>query len=396
MSRILARLVIVFLAVTACFDVIVSREQQFSYLAEAFLHGQTYFLDSHKDSLPDIALFNGRQYWPLGPFPAVILIPFVFIFRRLNLFFYQGYLQFFLVLGIFYLCTRIARKLDYSSEDSRFLAYGFCFSTAFVGTAMWPWSWYFAHVVTVLLLFLIIWEYLGRGRPLVIGTLSAALLLTRVSASLIILFFVLQIVLDSRDSAKSVTISLTQLLTPFALGLVCLFVYNFNRFENIFETGYSMQIVPEHAIRARSYGIFSPSHVPGNLYYLFVASALPVFRDGTSSVLQFPFLRANDWGMSIFVTSPMFLSLFLLDYGDRCSKLILTTVVIISTPILFYYGVGWKQFGFRYSLDFLPLLFFLLMRNYHQKYKKLSSRFKILILLTSLSNFYLFLTAIVP
>jgi hypothetical protein len=140
--------------------------------------------------------------------------------------------------------------------------------------------------------------------------------------------------------------------------------------------------------------VFSPIHLAGNLYYLLLASVVPVFRDGISSVLQFPFLRANEWGMSIFVTSPMTFYLFLLNYRDRCSQLILTTVVIISVPILLYYGIGGPQFGFRYSLDFLPLLFFLLMRNYRQKYTKLSSGLKALILVTSLTNLYLFFTLV--
>jgi uncharacterized membrane protein len=63
--------------------------------------------------------------------------------------------------------------------------------------------------------------------------------------------------------------------------------------------------------------------------------------------------------------------------------------------IFTYYGMGWYQFGYRYSLDFMPLLFLLFMTKYRAKNKKLSSRMQILLLGAGIFNFYLLLSYIV-
>src|SRR3989338_10072579 len=58
--------------------------QHFSYLAQSFLDGHTYFTQNLK-SWSDTTLFNGRHYWPLGPFPALLLLPLVVIFNQLGI-----------------------------------------------------------------------------------------------------------------------------------------------------------------------------------------------------------------------------------------------------------------------------------------------------------------------
>src|SRR6266850_1026830 len=106
MTGVRNRLACLLFAVVVCFNLTVSADQQFSYLAESFLQGKTYFLASSTFG-HDTAFFQGKYYWPLGPFPAVLLLPFVLVFRSFSLFFFQGYLQVFLVLGVFYLFFKI-------------------------------------------------------------------------------------------------------------------------------------------------------------------------------------------------------------------------------------------------------------------------------------------------
>lgn len=391
MSKTLTRLIVALFVVTACFNLYVSDNQQFSYLAESFLHGKTYFLEDHAGSLTDTAPFDGRHYWPLGPFPAVILMPFVFVFDKLNLFFYQGYLQFFIVVGVFYLCTKIARKQGYSLEDARFLAYAFCFSSVFLGTALCPWSWYLAHVVAVFLLFLSIQEYLGRQRLWIIGLLCSLALITRFPAGLNIIFFASEILLSNRptwDKAKNVSI----LFAPFIIGVAVLGVYNYSRFGSWAEQGYSYQVLNQALTQARLYGVLSFVHVPGNLYYFLLSTPLPVTADTLFPVLKFPFVRANPWGMSILITSPYFVYLIFLNYKDLISKLLIANVCIVTATVSLFFGIGYIQFGYRFALDFLPFLFFLLIRNYREQYQKLTPAFKILIIATSLANLYLLIT----
>lgn len=391
-SRVLKFLIIYFFAIVFIFNFIPQGEQHFSYLASSFLQGKTYFL-TQPGSWGDTVFFKGHHYWPEGPFPSIILMPFVALFSLFNQFFSHGYLQFFIVLGVFYLVFKITRKFEYSQNDSLYLAFAFCFSSAFLGVAMSPWSWYFSQVTTVFLEFLVINEYLSNRRYLLLGLLSGFLVATRTTASLTILYIALHAILVVNASFSSKLKNLLKLSVPYIIFIAVLALYNFLRFGNVFEQGYSWCLCGDFHTYAREYyGILSLLHIPGNLYYFLLSVPLPVFKDAVSHVLQFPFVKANTWGMSIFVTSPIFFYLFLLSYKDKLSKILIVTAIVIAIPIFLYYGIGYRQFGYRYSLDFLPLLFFLLIKNYKQKSRELSLGFKMVILVSSLTNLYLFMT----
>ena len=140
------------------------------------------------------------------------------------------------------------------------------------------------------------------------------------------------------------------------------------------------------------YGLFSPSHIPGNLYYFLLAGPDIVYQDGISRVLKFPYIASNPWGMSIFIISPYLVYLFFLKYKDRLSKILWLNSLVIAIPILLFYGIGFRQFGYRYSLDFLPLLFLILMIGVKKKYREMPEGFKTTILVTAFTNLYLYLS----
>ena len=366
-------------------------EQQFSLLADSFLHGKIYFT-SNPGRLDDLALYDNHYFWPLGPAPAILLTPFVAMFKLFGQFFYQGYLQFFLVIGVFYLCIKIARTLDYDLKDSLFLAVAFTFASAFIGVSLIHFSWYFSQVVVTFFLLLSVYEFLTKKRYLLIGSYYALILATRVTASLSIIFFILYVVISKLGKRDRKFRDLMYLVVPGTVTLFLLFLYNYSRFANIFEFGYTYQVIYGVIQKAREYGILSIIHIPGNLYYLLLATPLPIFKDNLSHVLTFPFIKIDSWGMSIFVTSPYFIYLVFLKYKDTISRLLWVTIALTAIPTLLYYGVGYIQFGYRYSLDFLPFLFFLLVKNYKEGFGNLSKTFNFLIMLSALFNMYLFLT----
>jgi hypothetical protein len=383
-------LVLFFAFVTfQCFKVV--GEQQFSFLAQSFLQGKLYFLEITGYG-GDTVYLNGHYYWPLGPFPAVLLIPFVYIFKLFGSFFYQGYLQFFLIWGVFFLVSKISRILKYSYSESVYLSIAFCVSSVFLGVALMPLSWFFSQVTTVFLSFLIIYEFLTKKRYWLIGLIAAMLMATRITASIFILFFIFDILFIYKEDKKEQTKNILGLLLPVLITIVILGFYNYFRFGDFFEQGYSLQNLSPALTKARSYGIISLKHLPGNIYYFLISMPLPVLLDKLSPVLKFPYIRANPWGISILVTSPYFIYLFFLSYKDKMSKALLGTIFLTALPIFLYYGIGVVQFGYRYSLDFLPALFFLLIRNYKSQYKSLSSSIKSFIIISSFTNFYLFLT----
>lgn len=384
-------LTVIFFFLTAYLNFNLKEEQQFSNLAKSFLEGKTYFLEM-PGSWNDTVFFKGKFYWPLGPFPSILLMPFVYIFSLFGSFFFMGYLQFFLVFGNFIVIYKISRIIRYSSSDSVYLALAFSCASAFIGVAAWPWSWTFAQVVTVFLIFLSLLEYSTKKRYWLIGLIVGFIMATRVTASLILIYFVIDLFWLSKEKKKDSAKKLAELLLPVFITVLLLMSYNYLRFGSFSELGYSQQILSKTLIKARSYGTISPVHIPGNLYYFFVSMPIPVLKDDLSPVLKFPYIRANPWGMSLFITSPYFIYLFALEYKDKTSKGLWGAILVIALPIFLYYGVGFRQFGYRYSLDFLPLLFFLLIRNYRHQFGSLSNKFKALITISSCIDIYLFLT----
>ena len=378
-----------FLGVTVFLNVREHHEQQFVFLARSFQHGDMAFQEVPGESWADTSVYRDRYYWPLGPAPAVVLMPFEFAASTFGAFFYQGYLQPLLVLALLGLIYRVARVTGYTSEDSGYLAFGFAFATAFLGVGMWPWSWYFSQVTTCVLLFAAIAEMIGRHRSWVLGVLFALVLATRATAVFGLLWCIGE-TLGRREPWKKKLGPLVAIVIPVMIVAAMLSAYNYARFHDPFDQGYAEQIIPPHAAAGRALGIVSMQHLPGNLYTLLLAAPNPVRRDDVSPVLAFPYVVANPWGMCIWVTSPLFLYLLGLRHRDDRSLLLLLSSFVIAVPILLYYGIGFRQFGYRYSLDFLPFLYYLLLRNYRHQRGNLTAGFKAVVLLSALWNLYLF------
>ena len=378
-------------SVVFSFNIFIKGEQQFSYLASSLLSGKTYFLEM-PGTWADSVEWGGKHYWPLGPFPAFLMMPFVWLFGKLGIFFSQGYLQPFIVVGVFYLVFNISQKFKYSKEDGVYWAYAFVFSSVFLNVAIAPWSWWFSQVITTLLLLLALNEYFGKRRHLVVGVYLSLVALTRLTAFLAVVFFVADILIVEKYKNSRIK-NLTLLLFPCLIGLILLLLYNYVRFENFFEQGYSYQLLAHPSLQAsRDIGLFSIKHLPANLYYFLLSTPTPLFKDSISKVMIFPYVKSTPWGMSIFITSPYMIYLFFVNNKDKLSLILLIASLIIALPIFLYYGIGFRQFGFRYSLDFFPLLFVLLLKNYKAKYKKVGMGLKVLVLFTSLTNLYFFTT----
>jgi hypothetical protein len=378
-----------FLGVTVYLNFKVQTEQQFAFLSRSFLHRNLAFQEVPGDSWADTSPYAERHYWPLGPLPAVVLMPFEFVANAFGAFFYQGYLQPLLVFAVLLIVYRIARVTGYRAEDSAFLAFGFAFATAFLGVGIWPWSWYFSQVITCALVFATIAETIAKRRPWVLGILFALVLATRATAVLGVLWCIGE-TLSTHISWKKKLGSLVTIVVPILIVAAALIAYNRARFHDGFDQGYAEQIIPSYAAAGRALGIVSVQHLPGNLYTLLLGAPIPVRRDNVSLVLAFPYVVANPWGMSVWVTSPLFVYLLGLRHRDDTSLLLLLCSSVIALPILLYYGIGFRQFGYRYSLDFLPFLYYLLLRNYRQQRGDLTAGFKVVVVLSAMSNLYLF------
>jgi len=386
---------IVLVLLIIIFSFIASGGQQFSDLAQAFIHGHLNFSSSVGSKSIDSVLYHGRVYWDEGPLPAVLLMPFVACLNLFHYFFFQGYLQWILTIGILFFVFRIARILSYSTEDSLLLSLGFVLGSVFIGVATVSSSWFFAQVLTTFLLFWSLYEFYTHKRWWLIGIICGLVFLTRATATPIIIFFGLELI--SHNKQKIVKIKrLVILFLPLLAAIIIQAVYNFIRFRSPFNGGFEYQLISQDSAEARSLGIFSFKHLPTNLYSMLLRGPVPVLKDATSWTLKFPYIKSNDYGMSIFLTSPYLLSIFTNKWSifDKRTKHLIVATTISALLVLCYYGIGIEQFGYRYTLDFMPELFLLFMIIYRKSHDRVTVGMKTLIIGSGILNFYLLCTLI--
>lgn len=365
--------------------------QNFIYLADSFLKGRLDFQPEHEKLLEskmkkdfillDAVNFEGKIFWPLGPFPAIILMPFVAIFGTD---FLQGYLSFLLVVLSFILLFKMALKMSFKENDSIWLASSFIFGSCFLFLASVPGYSYFANVVAFTCILLSIFEWLNRKRYLIIGACLSFAIATQLSLLSIIPFFLLSVIIDKKSVKQKITDLLKICIPVFLVGCLLLF-YNWLRFGNVFETGYNLQINPPVLTEARSIGLFNIKHAPGNLFFLLFSGPSPVQTNPKYYLLQYPFITFNPWGMSIFSTSPILLYLILIPWRDKLVKLAALGFFCGLIPVLLYYGIGIYQIGYRYIIPLYPFLFLMLARTLSPK---LDTRAKMLILLGIILNWH--------
>lgn len=303
----------------------------------------------------DIVDYFGKQYLYFGPLPSILLIPFVLVFGR-------NFSQ--IILGITSLIVSflaiyiISRKFKFRFEEALWLAIFFVFSTVLFSVGILNFSSYQVQALGVLFVLLSLAEYFGKKRYFIIGVLLAFAGMTRITLYLSVIFFLIEIF------RKGLRLkNLLYLLLPISASLILLGVYNYKRFHSFFESGYQYQttvnIYPMSVHVKRGY--FSIVHVPANLYSFLIKAPNPVLEGGGGFILKFPYLKADPWGMAIWFTSPLFIYLLTKPKKNEYTVSSLITASALLSPSLFYFGIGFVQFGYRYSLDFLPFLFILLL-----------------------------------
>lgn len=336
-------------------------DKHFSLLAQSFVKNDLFL---NPNNLPngDYADYQGKQYLFFGPMPSILLMPFVAIWGK-N--FPQMTLSITSLVIIFISIFSLCKKLKFSTEDSFWLSNFFVFGTVLYFVGLVNISAYVAQAVATVFIVLSLWEYFTKRRWFLIGLFVAAAGATRITLFGITIFFLLEIF---RNKANlNLRLSLTLLLIPIIFSISMLALYNFRRFHSVFDTGYTRNV----SVLDKNYynyieGWFSPVHIGANLYSLLVIPPQPILKEEVEFVLKFPYLKANHFGMAIWFTSPLFIYLL------KSRKVFYTFsavggIIVLIIPSLLYFGIGISQFGYRYSLDFLPLLFLLLITSFDNK-----------------------------
>ena len=310
-------------------------------LAEAFLQGH-YWLDTDPPWLNELlSCGDGRWCVAYPPLPAILAVPFLFLGTAAA----QG---------------AVAQLCGGASAGVLFLAlraYGAPRLVALAGAAVSAFgttllfssadgrAWYAAHSVAMLFTSGAFLVAARGGAPWMLGALIGLAALARlpVAAATPALAVLL--------AHRAVRPFLPVLVRVAAGGLpfLALYVgYDLLRWGSIFDSGYVRLTVGDTFF---DHGLFSLQYLPRHLY--------AIFLEPPDLVAGVPwFLRPRFVGMSLFITTPVFLFVFagLLRLRGRAPAAVAAAAGLALLPDVLHATVGFAQFGYRFSLDAQPFL----------------------------------------
>lgn len=325
----------------------------FTRLADSFLHGK-YYLDQNPPWLNELIPIGENKFAVVyPPAPAIVLTPFVFIFGK-N--FPQQILAH--LMGAF--ATLAWGLIVYQKTQDRKKSLWMFFLVG-LGNILWFLSasgsvWYLGQVSGFFFMTGTIYESLGKKRSWLIGILFALMCLSRLQLVLS-LPLIIYLNKDKLHNLKFIFSFLSiSIAFVFAFGL-----YNYLRFGSFLETGYSLipGVLTEPWYQK---GIFNLSYISSNLRVMFLS--IPIFKN------TFPYIIPSWGGLSIAITSPVFIYALFPKMNLIEKTIIWLSTILIAMVTFSHGGTGFTQFGYRYAVDFYPLILFLIVS--HLKSTKLS------------------------
>ncbi|MEZ4368052.1 MAG: hypothetical protein R2939_17490 [Kofleriaceae bacterium] len=223
--------------------------------------------------------------------------------------------------------------------------------------------WFTAHVIGVVLCLAYVRASLGARHPLLAGLALGAAAITRTPMAFMFPLFALEAltavggVAALRDRATRATTAraLARTLATFAAPVVVIAVaammYNALRFDAATEFGHSYLAVRQQA-QIEVHGLFSYSYLARNLAVAF--TLLPEFPSSG------PWIQISGHGLAMWITTPALVLLLWPRHRPALARHLWITVACVAVPTFFYQNSGWVQFGYRFSLDYLPMLLVLL------------------------------------
>jgi hypothetical protein len=365
----------------------------YALLADAWLHGRQDLPGGapHYAGNNDFALFDGKTYISFPPFPAVLMLPLVKVAGSAENFQDGQFMVWLAGLGpalLFLVLEKLRRtgKSTRSEVTNVLLSLLFAFGTVYFFTAVEGTVWFAAHVVAAALVCGYLLCALDADHPVLAGLLLGCSFATRPVTSLLAVFFTCEAIRVSaggkiapgetwskRIDATWETIdgrALARRCILFALPILPILALcswsNLTRFHDWSPTvfGHQHLSVAWHD-RMAKWGLFGYHYLAKNLAC--AVTSLPWFpahgahttwwstRGGTVAPFQI-----NEHGLALWLTTPIYFWVFRpRDRGWLYGSLVVA-VLGPALMLLLYQNTGWRQFGYRFSNDYAPLLFVLL------------------------------------
>lgn len=327
----------------------------FTRLADAFLHGRIYLTEA-PSWLNELIPKDGVWYVAYPPMPALLLVPFVAIYgpgfdQQVASCLFGGIAVglAWRALGRFALTGRVRLGLT--------VVFGF-------GTVLWyvaevGSTWYISHVVAVMFSMAALVLLLEKRWPFLVGVLLGCAAISRLPVGLTAPFFLATMVglgwpprLPARGERGGAIRVAVAFLVGIAIPTAGYLLYNLARWGTIVDQGYVLiPGVLEDPIYVK-HGILALEYIPRHIFAIFLRS--------WNYVDDPPFLQPSWWGLSLFLTTPLFLWLGKARLRDPRVAWATIGTALALVPIVTHGNVGLTQFGYRFSLDVQPLLFVIL------------------------------------
>ena len=346
-----------------------SNAPHFIYQADAFLKGQLA-LAADPPNLNDWVLEKGRWFVSFPSFPAILMLPFVWVnglqFNDVPLTVLFGSLN---VALVWLLLRRLSESGDSarSPGEDAVLALLFGFGTLAWYCCIRGEVWFTAETIGVTLTCAYLLAAHRAAHPFLAGLFLALGAATRTPIVFATPFFLGELVIpngqfswnDLKDRRYAVIRSLSLfILASIIVGLPFLWM-NYERFGDWSEFGHRHLFNNRVNDQIAHYGLFSYQFLERNLHDAF--TRLPLIRSVYPPRIDF-----DGEGMSLFITTPLFLFLLRPKQVPRLHRVLWITVACVALPGFFYQNSGYYQFGYRFSLDYTPELMVLLAVGGHR------------------------------
>ena len=353
-------------------------DNHYVHLALSWFQGQLSVLGNTPPGSNDWAFYNGRWFVSFPPLPALVIAPVVAIWGLAT----RDALFWALLAGtapalLFIHLRRLSERgqSERSTRDNVALSALFAFGSVFFFVAVQGTVWFAAQVVASILLMLFLLCALDAERPWLTGVILGCLLATRPPATPLVglVFTVEALRRYRRDVELTIQHDAHPLVRAFewlrgahigrvlkehakvalpALTIVGLLLwFNYARFDDPFTAGHEyLQI--RWRQRIDEWGLFNLHYLPKNLAVF--AASLPWLYDHP------PYVKVSLHGLALWFTTPALLwTLWPRAFDARTVGLWLA-VIPIAFIDLCYQNSGWIQFGYRFALDYMPLLIVLI------------------------------------
>jgi hypothetical protein len=312
-------------------------------LADAFLHGRWWLTEAPTWLNELVPCGDGRFCVAYPPLPAILSLPLVPFFPTAVAQVVASRIAGGASAGVLYYGLRAyGTPRTYALAGAILSAFG---TTLFFSSVDGR-AWYAAHSASMLFLALAFAVAARGGNTRMVGALIGISALARLPVALAAPALAL---LCARRAGTPYGRSLVGVVAgglPFALAYAG---YNLLRWGTPFDDGYTRLIQGDVFF---NHGLFSPLYLPRQLQ--------AIFLEPPDLIANTPFFfRPRFIGMSLFLTTPAFLWIFVALREIRRDVLVAATgaaALLALLPDLFHGTVGFQQFGYRFSIDAQPFL----------------------------------------